>query len=99
MTEPTILLLAAGRSARMRGRDKLLEDVAGQPLLRLMASRATKAAVPGARWVLGPDQPTRRRGRSIGLAVEIVEAEGDRRHGRLDPGGRGGAWAARCCWC
>jgi len=75
MTEPTILLLAAGRSARMRGRDKLLEDVAGQPLLRLMASRATKAAVP-VRVVLGPDQPTRRAALD-GLAVEIVEAEGD----------------------
>jgi len=29
-----ILVLAAGASSRMRGRDKLLEDVGGQPLLR-----------------------------------------------------------------
>lgn len=28
-----ILILAAGQSSRMRGRDKLLEDVQGQPLL------------------------------------------------------------------
>lgn len=34
------LLLAAGQSSRMRGGDKLLEPVAGQPLVRLMADRA-----------------------------------------------------------
>ncbi|MFO7920213.1 MAG: nucleotidyltransferase family protein [Nioella sp.] len=39
----TILLLAAGASARMRGRDKLLEEVNGNPLLRVMARRAAKA--------------------------------------------------------
>jgi len=71
----TILLLAAGRSARMKGRDKLLEVVADQPLLRLMATRASKARVP-VRVVLGPDQ-TARRAALDGLAVEIVEAEGD----------------------
>ncbi|MFD0858215.1 nucleotidyltransferase family protein [Roseovarius aquimarinus] len=35
-----ILLPAAGASARMRGRDKLLEKVEGQPLLRRQALRA-----------------------------------------------------------
>ena len=55
----TILLLAAGRSARMKGRDKLLEVVADQPLLRLMATRASKARVP-VRVVLGPDQTDRK---------------------------------------
>ena len=29
-----VILLAAGASSRMRGRDKLMEDVDGQPLLR-----------------------------------------------------------------
>jgi CTP:molybdopterin cytidylyltransferase MocA len=36
----SILILAAGLSSRMRGRDKLLEEVNGQPLLRRMAMMA-----------------------------------------------------------
>ena len=43
MTGPATLhiaLLAAGSSSRMRGRDKLLEEVDGMPLLRLAATRA-----------------------------------------------------------
>lgn len=72
MTQTTIVLLAAGRSSRMRGRDKLLEEIDGQPLLRLMGSRAVKAGVP-VRVVLGPDQVTRRAALE-GLAIEIVEA-------------------------
>jgi CTP:molybdopterin cytidylyltransferase MocA len=75
MTTPTILLLAAGRSSRMRGRDKLLEEIDGQPILRLMAVRAAKAGVP-VRVVLGPDQPARRAALA-GLDIGIVEAEGD----------------------
>lgn len=39
-----ILILAAGQSRRMRGRDKLLEDVDGQPLLARQASRAARVA-------------------------------------------------------
>ncbi|NUH65461.1 nucleotidyltransferase family protein [Sulfitobacter sp. S0837] len=35
-----VILLAAGASARMRGQDKLLEDVDGQPLLRRQARLA-----------------------------------------------------------
>lgn len=35
-----ILILAGGASSRMRGADKLLEPVAGRPLLRLLAQRA-----------------------------------------------------------
>ncbi|MGR3615841.1 MAG: nucleotidyltransferase family protein [Paracoccaceae bacterium] len=41
-----ILLLAAGSSSRMRGRDKLLEDVDGQPLLTRMVSRAMETGMP-----------------------------------------------------
>lgn len=37
------LLPAAGASTRMRGADKLLEDVNGQPCLAVMASRAQAA--------------------------------------------------------
>ena len=43
MTGATILLLAAGASSRMKGRDKLVEDLGGEPLLRVMARRAAKA--------------------------------------------------------
>lgn len=74
MTQATILLLAAGRATRMQGRDKLLEDIDGQPLIRLMAGRACKAGV-AVRVVLGPDQSARRDALA-GLPVEIVTANG-----------------------
>lgn len=47
MTGPAILVLAAGASTRMRGRDKLVEEVAGQPLIaeRVATARATGAPV------------------------------------------------------
>ena len=35
-----VILLAAGASTRMRGRDKLMEDLGGQPLLRHQARLA-----------------------------------------------------------
>ena len=51
------LVLAAGAARRMRGRDKLLEPVAGRPLLRAVAEAALaqpgrrdgRGAAPGAR--------------------------------------------------
>ncbi|WP_073251025.1 nucleotidyltransferase family protein [Shimia gijangensis] len=42
----SILILAAGKSSRMRGEDKLLQDVAGQPLIRLVTERALSTRVP-----------------------------------------------------
>ncbi|MEL6586700.1 MAG: NTP transferase domain-containing protein, partial [Pseudomonadota bacterium] len=39
---PAILILAAGASSRMRGRDKLLEEIDGTPLI-LRAVRAACA--------------------------------------------------------
>jgi CTP:molybdopterin cytidylyltransferase MocA len=47
VTAPAILLLAAGSSTRMRGADKLLEQVDGIPLIRrqALASCATGAPV------------------------------------------------------
>jgi molybdenum cofactor cytidylyltransferase len=68
----TILLLAAGQSSRMRGRDKLLEEIDGQTLLRLMAGRACKAGV-AVRVVLGPDQAARQ-ATLADLSVEIITA-------------------------
>ena len=44
MTRIVIILPAAGASRRMRGRDKLLEPVAGAPLLRVMALRALEVS-------------------------------------------------------
>lgn len=46
MTLPlAVLLLAAGRSSRMRGRDKLLEPIHGQPLLSLMCKRILESGL------------------------------------------------------
>lgn len=70
--DPTILLLAAGRATRMRGADKLLEDVDGQPLLRLMASRAAKA---GATRVVLTQGQTERRALLADLDVDCVEVQ------------------------
>jgi molybdenum cofactor cytidylyltransferase len=42
----TVLLLGAGQSTRMRGRDKLLEPVAGVACVRALAERALGAGLP-----------------------------------------------------
>lgn len=56
--QPHILLLAAGSSSRMRGGDKLLEDVAGEPLLRRSARAALATGCP-VTVTLPPDRPAR----------------------------------------
>lgn len=55
---PEILILAAGSASRMRGADKLLEDVDGEPLL---ARSARVALATGCRVTvtLPPDRPGR----------------------------------------
>lgn len=66
-----ILILAAGASARMGGRDKLLEPVAGQPLLRRLAEAA---CTTGARvFVTLPPGADARRAALTGLDIDIVE--------------------------
>jgi len=45
-TIPEILILAAGASARLRGPDKLLEPVAGQPLIAHVARTALATGCP-----------------------------------------------------
>jgi molybdenum cofactor cytidylyltransferase len=47
VTGPALLVLAAGRSTRMRGRDKLMEEVSGRPILveRVTSAQATAAPV------------------------------------------------------
>lgn len=51
-----ILLLAAGASSRMRGTDKLMEDVGGQPLIRHQA-KTLRAATSGPVIITLPAAP------------------------------------------
>ena len=67
------ILLAAGASRRMQGRDKLLEDVAGRPALRHAAETALASRADQVLVVLPPDLAARRAVLE-GAAVEIVEA-------------------------
>jgi molybdenum cofactor cytidylyltransferase len=54
-----VVLLAAGGSRRMRGRDKLLEEICGQPLLRRMAERALSAEAGPVAVTLPPGDEAR----------------------------------------
>ena len=54
-----VLLLAAGGSRRMRGKDKLLELVDGEPLLRRAASAALESRAERVHAVLQPDNKAR----------------------------------------
>ena len=54
-----VLLLAAGGSRRMRGRDKLLEIVDGEPLLRRTASATLHARVERVHVVMQPENVDR----------------------------------------
>ncbi len=70
---PHILILAAGASSRMRGADKLLEPVDGEPLLRRVARMALATGYP-VNVVLAKDRPAR--GDALaGLGVTRVVAE------------------------
>ena len=53
------VLLAGGRSNRMRGRDKLLEQVEGMPLVRLLAQNLVDAAPDAVHVILPPNMPDR----------------------------------------
>jgi CTP:molybdopterin cytidylyltransferase MocA len=68
----SILILAAGRGTRMRGADKLLEDVAGVPLLRHLAQTALTLGRPVI-VTLPRDAAPARRAALNGLAVHIAE--------------------------
>jgi CTP:molybdopterin cytidylyltransferase MocA len=66
-----VIVLAAGQSRRMRGADKLLEDVGGQPLLRRQAGIA-RAATTGAVIVALPPAPHPRHDALAGLDVTAL---------------------------
>ena len=67
------VVLAAGAARRMRGRDKLLEPVAGRPMLRAVAEAALASRARPVAVVLPPDAPARAEA-IAGLAVETVIA-------------------------
>lgn len=70
---PHILILAAGSSSRMRGADKLLEVVDGEPLLRRVARMALATRYPVS-VVLAADRSARRMALE-GLDVSRITAE------------------------
>lgn len=70
----SILVLAAGASTRMRGGDKLLEDVAGIALLRHVALVALSAGLPVV-VTQAQGRPTRQAALQ-GLPVETIETSG-----------------------
>ncbi len=67
-----IILLAAGSSSRMKGRDKLVEEVWGTPLLRHSAIQALESRADKVAVILRPDDLPRRDALE-GLAVTIIE--------------------------
>ena len=71
MTDLPIILLAAGASSRMRGADKLLEIVDGQPLLRRQAEIA-RAVTTGPVLVALPAPPHARYEVISGLDVTPI---------------------------
>jgi len=58
-SDVVILLLAAGASRRMRGRDKLLDLIDGQPLLWRSATAAIASTATATRVILRPDDRAR----------------------------------------
>jgi molybdenum cofactor cytidylyltransferase len=67
------ILLGAGAGRRMRGRDKLLELIAGRPALLHAAETALASRADQVLVVLPPDAAPRRAALA-GVDVEIVEA-------------------------
>jgi len=68
----SILLLAAGRAKRMRGRDKLLEKIDGIPLLRRSAKACLDSHADEVLVILPADAPARV-GALSGLDVTSIE--------------------------
>ncbi len=66
-----ILILAAGSASRMRGRDKLLEPVHGEPVLRRQVRLALATGCPVI-VALSPDHP-KRRGALAGTDATLID--------------------------
>ena len=74
-----ILLLAAGSSSRMRGRDKLLENISGQPLLTRAAQACVASKARRTTVILRPQDSMRRQvlaGSDCGIIENPDWAEG-----------------------
>lgn len=71
---PTVhaVLLAAGRSSRMGGPNKLMADFEGAPLVRWSATKAMESKVAGAVAVVG-HQAERVRAALDGLSIRIID--------------------------
>ena len=74
MTGILVLIPAAGASRRMRGADKLLEPVGGQPLLRHVAEQAVETGLPV--LVTLPQCHSARHDALAALAVAQQEVDG-----------------------
>ncbi|MEX0281465.1 MAG: NTP transferase domain-containing protein [Arenibacterium sp.] len=74
-TNIPIIVLAAGQSSRMRGADKLLEKVDGEPLLRRQAKLARRVT-SGEVLIALPPAPHPRHDAIRDLDVTIVEIQG-----------------------
>ncbi|WP_269148139.1 nucleotidyltransferase family protein [Roseinatronobacter bogoriensis] len=85
-----ILLPAAGASRRMRGTDKLLQPVDGQPILRLVTQRALQAT-PYVGVALRPEHVERQQALS-GLPVIILPVK-DASEGLAASLRAGASWA------
>lgn len=72
-----IILPAAGASARMQGRDKLLEEVDGQPVLALLASRAMETGAYVIVTIPAPDHPRARALKEMALTLVPVADASD----------------------
>lgn len=66
-----ILILAAGAASRMRGLDKLVQPIAGMPILQRVAEAALGTGMPVT--VALPPAATARRAALAGLAVRTIE--------------------------
>lgn len=73
MSGLAILILAAGRSSRMRGADKLLEPVQGRPLIRHLAEQARQLDLPV--LITVPRDDVWRRAALAGLDVTLVDVD------------------------
>ncbi len=73
MSGLAILILAAGRSSRMRGADKLLEPVQGRPLIRHLAEQARQLDLLV--LITVPRDDLWRRAALAGLDVALVDVD------------------------
>ncbi|MFT6674084.1 MAG: CTP:molybdopterin cytidylyltransferase MocA [Sulfitobacter sp.] len=69
-----VIVLAAGQSRRMQGRDKLLEDIDGLPLIRHQALKA-RAVTDAPVIVALPPPPHPRYGALAGLDLHLLPVE------------------------